>query len=350
MCGTVLRRAILRIAAAQLLVVALLGHTRAAVRTTALLVAQHERVFSRFELAAEGFFLAVANDFEFNVVARIHLANLRNELVDRLYVAAVHLRDAVVLLDSHLFGRAVAMDADYYYASPIAGADADTKAGFPAAASAAEFLLTAVFVAVRKTPTAAVVALPVAVVAPARARGAALLVPLTRLVVPLACLFAALSRLLVAGAMLLIAGPMLLVTGTLLLIPLALLSGARILLLFGRFALLIAATFVLLVVAAGAALLFGLTGCLVLVLSLLLGLFVLVARVLRILGDGGIRGDRDCQASEEACASISVCDFLHPSVSFHVWRDGRRVDYLSNYAGRLNQAWACRTYPGPSCN
>jgi hypothetical protein len=77
----------------------------------AALRAVRKRFLSRLKLAADHDLLAIAFDRELNLVARVHVANLRDKLLCRLDLLAVHFRDAVAFPDPHLLGGRTREDA-----------------------------------------------------------------------------------------------------------------------------------------------------------------------------------------------------------------------------------------------
>jgi len=83
-----------------------------------------ERFLTRLKLTADGAFVAPtgATNIELNLLARFHVADAADELLNRLNFAAIDGCNAVAGADSHLGGRATLVDVSNDNAGAAIGA------------------------------------------------------------------------------------------------------------------------------------------------------------------------------------------------------------------------------------
>jgi hypothetical protein len=274
--------------------------------------AQDERFLPRFKLAAESAFVLVSPYVEFDFLARVHVADLGDELIRRLDTATIKVGNAVAFAEPHFIGRAVAVDANHaqtFAAAILSNRDAEARIVIRLAAA---LLRTAAILLLVPIPLLVASA---AVVIAVGLREPATIVPLLPvalaelLPVALTGLLAALTiLLLVAGALLILLVLLLVLLG-----PLPLLL-ATLLLLLGALAILVLAVFIFIFV------LFVAIAILVAGLGIVVGRltlrFVALGLVLILFSERAIDGHDHREASQQASPPISFHNVQHPRVSF----------------------------------
>ena len=79
-------------------------------------IAEHERFPARLEFAAHRTLLIISPDLQFDFLARLHVANLRNELLSRPHALSVEMRDPISRAKAHFLGRAAWVNAHHHNA------------------------------------------------------------------------------------------------------------------------------------------------------------------------------------------------------------------------------------------